>query len=129
MGRRLLKRHGSARRLITASRQGIPLDFVSTHVYANDSAEDVFGTHENIPRSDMVARAVRKVYDEVKHSARPDLPIHWTEYNASYKNEVDVTDSAFLGAVAGEHHPASAMDWPRPCPIGLFPTFSKSRAW
>jgi xylan 1,4-beta-xylosidase len=79
-------------------RQGIPLDFVSTHVYANDSAEDVFGTHENIPRSDMVARAVRKVYDEVKHSARPDLPIHWTEYNASYKNEVDVTDSAFLGA-------------------------------
>jgi xylan 1,4-beta-xylosidase len=76
---------------------GIPLDFVSTHVYANDSAEDVFGTHEKIPRSDMVARAVRKVYDEVKHSSRPDLPIHWTEYNASYKNEVEVTDSAFLG--------------------------------
>jgi xylan 1,4-beta-xylosidase len=78
-------------------RGGVPLDFVSTHVYANDSAEDVFGTHENIPRSDMVARAVRKVYDEVKHSPRPDLPIHWTEYNASYKNEVDVTDSAFMG--------------------------------
>lgn len=78
-------------------RGGVPLDFVSTHVYANDSAEDVFGTHENIPRSNMVARAVRKVYDEVKHSPRPDLPIHWTEYNASYKNEVDVTDSAFMG--------------------------------
>jgi xylan 1,4-beta-xylosidase len=78
-------------------RGGVPLDFVSTHVYANDSAEDVFGTHENIPRSDMVARSVRKVYDEVKHSPRPDLPIHWSEYNASYKNEVDVTDSAFMG--------------------------------
>ena len=78
-------------------RGGVPLDFVSTHVYANDSAEDVFGTHENIPRSDMVARSVRKVYDEVKHSARPDLPIHWSEYNASYKNEVEVTDSAFMG--------------------------------
>jgi len=78
-------------------RGGIPLDFVSTHVYANDSSEDVFGTHENIPRSEMVARAVRKVYDEVKHSARPDLPIHWSEYNASYKNEVEVTDSAFMG--------------------------------
>jgi xylan 1,4-beta-xylosidase len=76
---------------------GIALDFVSTHVYANDSAEDVFGTHEKIPRSDMVARAVRKVYNEVKRSSRPDLPIHWTEYNASYKNEVEVTDSAFLG--------------------------------
>jgi xylan 1,4-beta-xylosidase len=45
----------------------------------------------------MVARAVRKVYDEVQRSSRPDLPIHWTEYNASYKNEVEVTDSAFLG--------------------------------
>jgi len=40
---------------------------------------------------------VRKVYDEVKASARPDLPIHWTEYNASYMNEVEVTDSAFMG--------------------------------
>jgi xylan 1,4-beta-xylosidase len=78
-------------------RGGVPLDFVSTHVYANDSAEDVFGSHEKIPRSDMVARAVRKVYDEVKRSPRPDLPIYWSEYNASYKNEVDVTDSAFMG--------------------------------
>jgi xylan 1,4-beta-xylosidase len=78
-------------------RGGVPLDFVSTHVYANDSAEDVFGTHEKIPRADLVARAVRKVYDEVKRSPRPNLPIHWTEYNASYKNEVEVTDSAFLG--------------------------------
>jgi xylan 1,4-beta-xylosidase len=75
----------------------VPLDFISTHVYANDRSEDVFGTHENIPRSDMVARAVRKVYKEVKESKRPALPIHWSEYNASYKNEVDITDSTFMG--------------------------------
>jgi xylan 1,4-beta-xylosidase len=74
-----------------------PLDFVSTHVYGNDSAEDVFLSSEKIPRSDMVARAVRKVYDEVKSSARPETPIYWSEYNASYKNEVDVTDAAFMG--------------------------------
>jgi xylan 1,4-beta-xylosidase len=78
-------------------RTGVPLDFVSTHVYANDGAEDVFHSHEQIPRSDMVARAVQKVYDEVKRGPRPDLPILWTEYNASYKNEIDVTDSAFMG--------------------------------
>jgi xylan 1,4-beta-xylosidase len=75
----------------------VPLDFVSTHVYANDSAEDVFATHEQISRADMVGRAVRKVYDQVKASALPNLPIHWTEYNASYKNEIEVTDSAFMG--------------------------------
>ncbi len=80
-----------------AAQNNVPLDFVSTHVYANDSAEDVFGTHEQISRRDMVGRAVRKVYDQVHSSARPDLPIHWSEYNASYKNEVDVTDSAFMG--------------------------------
>jgi xylan 1,4-beta-xylosidase len=45
----------------------------------------------------MVARAVRKVHDEVKRSPRPAMPIHWTEYNASYFNEVDVTDSPFMG--------------------------------
>lgn len=75
----------------------VPLDFVSTHVYGNDTAKDVFGTDEKIPRSDMVARSARKVYDEVKRSQRPALPILWSEYNASYSNEVEVTDSAFMG--------------------------------
>src|ERR1019366_1112328 len=28
----------------------IPVDFVSSHVYGNDKSEDVFGTHEAIPR-------------------------------------------------------------------------------
>src|SRR5713226_8519139 len=76
---------------------GVPVDFVSTHVYANDSAQDVFGTNENLPRTQMVCRAVRKVHDQVKASARPDLPILWSEYNASYKNEPQVTDAVFMG--------------------------------
>jgi xylan 1,4-beta-xylosidase len=75
----------------------VPLDFVSTHVYGNDSSQDVFGTHEKIDRAEMVARAAQKVNMQVKASVRPDLPIIWSEYNASYKNEVDVTDSAFMG--------------------------------
>jgi xylan 1,4-beta-xylosidase len=75
----------------------VPLDFVSTHVYGNDLSKDVFGTDENIDRSEMVSRAVQKVYKQVKASMRPDLPIIWSEYNASYKNEIDVTDSAYMG--------------------------------
>jgi len=74
-----------------------PVDFVSTHVYGNDSSEDVFGTHETIPRRDMVGRAVKKVYDQVHRSTRPDLPIIWSEYNASYANEAAVTDAPFMG--------------------------------
>ena len=79
----------------------IPVDFVSTHVYGNDSAENVFGTHEPIARRDMVTRAMRKVYDEVKHSSLPDVEIHWTEYNATYLNEIEVTDSPFMGPWLG----------------------------
>jgi xylan 1,4-beta-xylosidase len=75
----------------------VPLDFVSTHVYGNDSAKDVFGTDESIPRTQMVCRAARKVHDQVKASARPDLPLIWSEYNASYKNEPAVTDAVFMG--------------------------------
>jgi xylan 1,4-beta-xylosidase len=75
----------------------VPVDFVSTHVYGNDSPEDVFGSKEAIPRTQMVCRAAQKVHDQVARSSRPDLPIIWSEYNASYKNEPDVTDAAFMG--------------------------------
>jgi xylan 1,4-beta-xylosidase len=75
----------------------IPLDFVSTHVYGNDRAEDVFHTDEDIPRDQMVCRAVNKVHGEIRASAMPALPLIWSEFNASYKNEPDVTDSTYMG--------------------------------
>ncbi len=76
----------------------IKVDFLSTHVYANDSNLDVFGKGSApIPRADFVGKAVNKVYDEVKASKMPNLPIIWSEYNASYLNEVEVTDSSFMG--------------------------------
>jgi xylan 1,4-beta-xylosidase len=78
-------------------KNNVPVDFASTHVYGNDKAEDVFGTHEQIPRRDMVARSVSKVHDEIKGSAMPNLPLYWSEFNASYFNEVEVTDSPFIG--------------------------------
>ena len=75
----------------------IPVDFVSSHVYANDTAQDVFGSTETISRNQMVCRAVHKVHKQVAESALTKLPIVWSEYNASYKNEPDVTDSIFMG--------------------------------
>ena len=79
------------------SENKIPVDFVSTHVYGNDKSEDVFGTHEQIPRDRMVCRAVRKVHDQIKASEMPNLPLVWSEFNASYMNEPDVTDSVYMG--------------------------------
>jgi xylan 1,4-beta-xylosidase len=77
--------------------KNIPVDFASTHVYGNDKAEDVFGTHENIPRTRMVCRAVTKVHDQIAASAFPNTPLIWSEFNASYMNEPAVTDTPFMG--------------------------------
>jgi len=79
-----------------ATEADVPVDFVSTHVYANDRSQDVFGTVENIPRNQMVCRAVRKVHDQITASAMPRLPLIWSEYNASYMNELEVTDTTFM---------------------------------
>ena len=75
----------------------VPVDFVSTHVYGNDKPQDVFGTNEDIPRREMVCRAVKKVHDQIKASVRPDLPLIWSEFNASYFNEPAVTDTSYMG--------------------------------
>ena len=76
---------------------GAPVDFVSSHVYANDLSQDVFQNDIPVPRDQMVCRAVRKVHDEIKASARPDLPLVFSEYNASFMNEPNVTDSVYMG--------------------------------
>ena len=73
----------------------VPVDFVSTHVYPNDTARDILGTDEEIPQSDMVGRAARKVYDQVKASKLPELPIFWSEYNAGL-GDVPL-DSPYVG--------------------------------
>ena len=49
------------------------------------------------PRNELVCRAVHKVHDQVQASAQKNLPIIWSEYNASYKNEPEVTDAVFMG--------------------------------
>ncbi|MGA3196088.1 MAG: glycosyl hydrolase family 39 [Terriglobales bacterium] len=77
--------------------KNVPVDFVSSHVYGNDKAEDVFGTSEKIPRDRMVCRAVKKVHEQILASAKPRLPLIWSEFNASYMNETSVTDAAYMG--------------------------------
>ena len=77
--------------------KNIPVDFASSHVYANDTAKDVFHTDEVIPRDRMVCRSVRKVHDEIAASPLPSTPLLFSEYNASYANEPNVTDSIYMG--------------------------------
>ena len=45
----------------------------------------------------MVGRSAKKIFDQVKASEAPETPIIWSEYNATYMNQPEVTDSAFMG--------------------------------
>ena len=73
----------------------VPVDFVSTHGYADDTVEDLFGTKEDIPMDERVCRAVAKVRGEIKASAMPDLPLFWTEWNVQGMRES--RDTTFVG--------------------------------
>ncbi len=83
--------------LAHAKKDNVPVDFISSHVYGDDTAKNVFHTDENIPRSDMVCRTVAQVHKEIAASPYPHLPLIFSEYNASYANLPNVTDSVFMG--------------------------------
>ena len=83
--------------LTHVSQDHVPVDFVSTHVYGNDTAQNVLGTDEQVPRNQMVYRAVKKVRDEIASSPLPHLPLIFSEFGASYSNEPNVTDSPYMG--------------------------------
>jgi xylan 1,4-beta-xylosidase len=74
----------------------VPVDFVSTHVYADDTSLNVFGRPGHVPRDRMVCRAVSQVHDEILASAYPRLPLIMSEFNATYMNS-GITDSAYMG--------------------------------
>jgi xylan 1,4-beta-xylosidase len=80
-----------------ATKNNVPLDFVSTHVYGNDTAKDVFGDNRPIAPHQMVCAAVKNVHEQILASARPTIPLIWSEFNATYANESPITDSIYMG--------------------------------
>ena len=56
-----------------------------------------FTTIAPVAPHQMVCPAVKKVHEEIDHSARPDIPLIWSEFNASYMNEQEITDSIYMG--------------------------------
>jgi len=79
-----------------AAAHHVPVDFVSTHAYADDTVEDLLGTNEDIPMDDRVCRAVAKVRKEIRSSPMPSLPLFLTEWNVPGMKEA--RDSSFVGA-------------------------------
>lgn len=74
----------------------VPVDFVSTHAYADDTVENLLGTNEQIPMDERVCKAVEKVRNEVKASAAHNLPLFISEWNV--QGMMDARDSIFMGS-------------------------------
>jgi len=74
----------------------VPIDFVSSHVYGNDSASDVFAPQKTSPQPNGLPLG--------KEGSRPDSGLgqaqtaaHLERIQRSYKNEPDVTDTVYMG--------------------------------
>jgi len=83
--------------------QHVPVDFVSSHGYADDTVEDLFGTHEAIPMKDRLCKAIGKVHRQISASASPGLPLMWTEWNVPSYGDLGARDNWYVG-------PAMARD-------------------
>ena len=78
-----------------AAANHVPVDFVTSHGYADDTVENMFHTDEEIAMDDRVCRAIGKVRGEIKASVMPGLPLFWTEWNV--QGERASRDTIFVG--------------------------------
>jgi xylan 1,4-beta-xylosidase len=78
-----------------AAEYHVPVDFVSTHGYADDTVENLFGTHDDISMDDRVCRAVAKVKGQIQASSTPNLPLLWTEWNVPGMKQA--RDTSYVG--------------------------------
>lgn len=84
--------------LAHTEKENAPVDFVSSHGYADDTVENLFHTSENIPMDDRVCRAIAKVRGQINASAHPQLPLFWTEWNVPSFGPLNARDTIYVGA-------------------------------
>jgi xylan 1,4-beta-xylosidase len=77
------------------SQAHVPIDFVSTHGYADDTVQNLFGNGHPVPMDDRVCDAVAKVRKQIDDSPLPHLPLFWTEWNVQGMDQA--RDTIFVG--------------------------------
>lgn len=61
---------------------GVPLDFVSTHVYPDDPQKPIFGEAHKYPLEEVIPRGLEMVKHQVESSKMPKLPLWLTEWSS-----------------------------------------------
>jgi xylan 1,4-beta-xylosidase len=62
--------------------QGVPIDFVSTHVYPDDPQKHIFGQDRLYPFEQVIPRGLEQVKHQVESSKMPNLPVWLTEWSS-----------------------------------------------
>lgn len=83
--------------LAHTEKEHVPVDFVSTHAYADDTVQNLFHNNEEVPMDDRVCRAVAKVHGQIAASRRPGLPLLWTEWNVPSFGPLNARDTIYVG--------------------------------
>lgn len=77
----------------------VPVDFVSSHAYADDTIDNLFPNDKSVPRDtpmdERVCLAIGKVRAQMKAAGKGDLPLFWTEWNVQGQSES--RDTTFVG--------------------------------
>jgi xylan 1,4-beta-xylosidase len=103
-----------------ATKTRVPLDFITTHDYGVTSgALDAEGTQQLFldPSPDAIVAGVREVRTQIKTSAMPNLPLHYTEWSTSYSPRDPVHDAYISAAYilsrlkGSEGHAQSMSYW------------------
>ncbi|MEP6903669.1 MAG: glycoside hydrolase [Actinomycetota bacterium] len=79
-----------------ASKNKVPLDFITTHDYGVSGVGfDEDGNQKLFLVTDQnaITGGVREVNKQIRSSAMPDLPLHYTEWSSSYSPRDPVHDS------------------------------------
>lgn len=85
-----------------ASQRNVPVDFVSSHGYADDTVQNLFHTNEDIPMDQRVCRAIGKVHSQIRSSASPNLPLMWTEWSVPSFADKQARDNIYVGPALAE---------------------------
>jgi xylan 1,4-beta-xylosidase len=103
-----------------AAKANVPLDFITTHDYGVTSgALDAEGTQQLFldPSPNAIVSGVREVRAQIKESAMPNLPLHYTEWSTSYSPRDPVHDAYISAAYilsrlkGSEGHAQSMSYW------------------
>ena len=82
------------------SSKRVPVDFISTHAYADDATIGLFGRHLPVPYDDRVCLAVERVRREIASSPLPKLPLYLTEW--SVMGEGIARDTTYVGPAVAD---------------------------